>query len=235
MNRDEIAGIIENYAPPELQESWDNSGWQIKLPFSDIRRVLLCVSVTSETVRQAVEKGVNLIIAHHPLFFDEIKSIDSEVVYNLIKNDIQVYSAHTNLDKAHEGTSGILARKLGFNNLERIDDYIQIATLDEAWAIDNLILKTKIELNLEKVTVISYDPARSVKRVAFAAGSGGAFIEKLNDYNIDAFITSDIKYHNEIKDTKYVILDVGHLESERPSLEKFKELLKDFILQQCKK
>jgi len=227
MNRDEIVSIIENYAPAELQEEWDNSGWQIRLPFEDIGKVLLCVTVTKDVVAQAIERGVNLIISHHPLFFSEIKVIDDDIVYELIKHDIQVYSAHTNFDRANEGTSGILARKLGFDNLEKIDDYIQIATLDEAWTIDNLVIKVKLELNLEKLQVISYKPDVMVKRVAFVAGSGGEFIEKLKTHNIDVFITSDIKYHNEVKNTNYVIFDVGHLESERPALDKFEELLKD--------
>lgn len=227
MNKNEVVRILEEFASPDTQENWDNSGWQVKLANEDVENVMVCVSVTDDVLNQAIEKKANLIVSHHPMIFPNIKTVEDPVICKAVQNGIQIYSLHTSFDKAGIGTSGFLANELGFYNLERIDDYVQIADLEQEIAIDNLIIKIKLALNIEKVKLLSYDTAKMIKRVAFVAGSGGSFIEKLNDFNIDLFVTSDIKYHDEMKPRNYIIIDVGHLESERPALKKIVNLLND--------
>jgi len=114
--------ILEKWAPKKLALDWDNPGLAIGDLSGEISSVLLTLTVTSESVKFAVENNYEMIIAHHPLFFRPLKSLRKdtplgEIVYNAIKNDIVIYSAHTNLDIAGGGINDILADLL---NLERI-------------------------------------------------------------------------------------------------------------------
>ena len=102
MNKYEIVRKIEEFAPLETQETWDASGWVIDLPDAEVNKVLFALTVTDDIVEQAYKNGCNLIISHHPLFFVPLKY-----------HEINIYCAHTNLDKAHGGTTDTLI-KFGF-------------------------------------------------------------------------------------------------------------------------
>jgi len=114
---------LEELAPPYLAENWDNSGLQLGAKDRTAEAVLVTLDVDDRAVDRALEVGANLIISHHPLFFKGIKVIDYEsptgrLIRKLIKHDITVYSAHTNLDLAPRGLSQYLAQKLGLNNIK---------------------------------------------------------------------------------------------------------------------
>jgi len=114
---------LEELAPPYLAETWDNSGLQVGTKDQAVEAVLVTLDVDARAVDMALEVGANLIISHHPLLFKGIKTIDCEsppgrLIRRLIKNDISVYSAHTNLDLAPRGLSQYLALKLGLNNVK---------------------------------------------------------------------------------------------------------------------
>ena len=96
---DEIISKIEKYASLDLMEPWDNSGWQINLHHGYTNRVLIALSLTKETLSEAITNDCDLIITHHPLIFDKLSKIDSSIIVEAIKHNICVYSAHTNLDK----------------------------------------------------------------------------------------------------------------------------------------
>ena len=109
---------IEDFAPPETAEDWDNTGWQINLGIKEVNNVMVCLSVTPQIIEQAINNNCGLIISHHPLIFNGIKKISDENVLNkliisCIQNNIQVYSAHTNLDCTQGGVNDILCEKLG--------------------------------------------------------------------------------------------------------------------------
>ena len=119
----EIYKIIEQIAPLCLAEDWDNSGLQIGSYDQDVKKVLLALDVTNEVVQEAIEKGVQLIVSHHPFIFNGIKSLcvdngKGELVAQLIKNNISVYSAHTNLDSAKFGLNHYIASQLGIKATE---------------------------------------------------------------------------------------------------------------------
>lgn len=120
----EIIKLIDNIAPPKLiEKSWDNSGLQIGSFERNINRILISLDVSPLTVKYALENNIDMIISHHPLFFSPIKSIlqDSirgKMITDLIKNDICVYSIHTNLDSAEDGINEILANKFKLLNIK---------------------------------------------------------------------------------------------------------------------
>ena len=122
----EIISKIEEVAPLSLQESYDNAGLQIGNAAAEAKGALLCIDVTEDIVDEAVAKGCNLIISHHPLLFKGLKRISGRneierIVIKAIKNDIAIYSAHTNMDNASEGVSMEIADRIGLENRRVLD------------------------------------------------------------------------------------------------------------------
>ncbi|MBQ2074520.1 MAG: Nif3-like dinuclear metal center hexameric protein, partial [Muribaculaceae bacterium] len=118
----EITNAIEEYAPLYLQESWDNSGMQVGDPESEVTGVLLCTDVREEIIDEAIERGANVVISHHPLLFRGLKKIvgrsyQERIVARAIKHDITIYAAHTNMDSALCGVNFKMAEKLGLRNV----------------------------------------------------------------------------------------------------------------------
>ena len=127
-----IINKLESFAPLELAEEWDNSGWQINLGKTKATNVMLCLSLTSDVLKQAIEEKCDLIISHHPLIFSGIKKIQSndvthQLIIDCIQNDIQVYSAHTNLDATKGGVNDILCKKLELPAQETFNNFVKIS------------------------------------------------------------------------------------------------------------
>lgn len=118
-----ISTFLDQWAPPETKLDYDNVGLLVGHPGRSVRRVLVCLDVTLDVVEEAIEKNCELIVAHHPLIFKGLKRINptdekGKILYKLIKNEIAVIAAHTNLDAALDGVSFTLAKKLGLENLK---------------------------------------------------------------------------------------------------------------------
>jgi dinuclear metal center YbgI/SA1388 family protein len=114
----EIAKYIEDSFPLNYQESYDNSGLQIGIPNMPVNSILLALDVTEDVIEEACSSGANLIITHHPLIFGGIKKITGRnyterILQRAIKNDIAIYSCHTNIDNLKNGVSYRIAEKLG--------------------------------------------------------------------------------------------------------------------------
>ena len=98
MNKYEIVKKIEDFAPLETQEPWDASGWIVETENPEVTKVMFALTVTDYVLHQAVKSGCNMIISHHPMFYVPFKY-----------RNINIYCAHTNLDKADGGTTDLLA------------------------------------------------------------------------------------------------------------------------------
>lgn len=214
MNTKEIIDLIENFAPLETQESWDCSGWQIDFGKAEVKKILLCVSVTQKIIEQAAEKNCDLIIAHHPLFF---------VPFDFKKN-VSVYSAHTNLDKAKGGTTDTLIEVLNLQNPQPIGDFLRLIELENEIPLEDFISLIKKQLNLNNIRVVNNKNKQNIKKLAFCAGSGMDFLSLAEENSADIFITGDVKYHSAL-DCGIIITDAGHFESEHPVLNTIKNLL----------
>ncbi len=213
-----IISILESYASLDLAESWDNSGWQINLHHDYTNKVLIALSLTKDVLEQAITNDCDLVVTHHPLIFHKLSKIDDTVLVQAIKHNICVYSAHTNLDKTYGSTTDALAGVLGLKNLVAINDFIKIANIKDEVALDEFVGKAKQSLGSERMKLINPSNIETVRNVALCAGSGGSFIKLLADYDVDLFITGDIKYHAALEVRDFAVLDVGHFESELPVL-----------------
>ncbi len=194
MNKYEIIKKIEAFAPLETQEDWDSSGWAVELAGENINKILFALTITDNVVEQAQKLGCDMIISHHPLFFVPFEY-----------RNINIYSAHTNLDRAEGGTTDTLIEVLGFKK-SRNNDFARIVELDKEITVEELRQKLlKISPNLRYVN--NYN-TKTIKTIGFCAGSGSEFIGET-----DAFVTGDLKFHTAL-DAKSVVFDIGHFESE---------------------
>lgn len=153
----EIVSALERFAPLPLQDGFDNAGLQVGLTEAEATGALLCLDVTEAVVDEAITLGYNLIVSHHPLIFKGYKSITGRdyierCILKAIKNDIVIYSAHTNLDNAPGGVNYKIADKIGLKNVR--------------------ILEPKDECLLKLVTFVPYAQADQVRKVLFESGCG---------------------------------------------------------------
>ena len=122
----DIAQCIEEFAPLCLQESYDNSGLSIGESGREVKKALICLDVTDAIIEEAIKESCDIIISHHPVIFGNgIKHIRDDnmterIVKAAIKNDIAIYSAHTNLDNYYNGLNLMLCDKLGVRNTKII-------------------------------------------------------------------------------------------------------------------
>ena len=240
----EICDAIEQYAPLRLQEEWDNAGIQVGDPDADITGVLLCTDATEAVVAEAIERGFNLVIAHHPLIFRGLKKIMGRTpvertVAMAIKHDITIYSAHTNMDSAWQGVSFRMADKIGMTNVQFLDDNPvapygeQESTSAGCGVIGDIepmaaceVLK-RVKAAFE-VGAIRYcgDVNRLVSRVALCGGAGGFLLEKAVEQGAQLYVTADMRYHDFLDNaSRIVVADIGHYESEHFTKEIFLEII----------
>lgn len=122
----DIVKIMEEHFPPRLAESWDNSGLQVGSVNEPANRVVVSLDLDKEVLDRAVDEDADMIITHHPFLFKGIKSINYEentgsLIRTLIKENISLYSAHTNLDSGERGLNQILAERIGLQDIKTLD------------------------------------------------------------------------------------------------------------------
>ena len=217
---------IEEFAPISTCQKWDNSGWQINLGIENTSKILLALDVTPSAVDEAIKKKCDLILSHHPVFFNSIKSIEAPYIIKAIKNNIQIYSAHTNLDIAQGGVSEYLAEKCGFTELDTAFEFIKYKQFDKEKNFSKLISTIKTVFGLPSVKVVN-SKRKTYKSIAFCSGSGAEFIPELEKIGIDVFITGDLKHHQALSANNITIIDLGHFHSERFVSEIFQNILKN--------
>ena len=230
----DIAGAIEERVPLNLQESWDISGWQATpMPpaTTECTGVMLCLDVTCSVIDEAAASGCNLIVSHHPLLFKAVRSLTGatpaqRAIMRAIALGIDIYSAHTSLDSAPDiGVSFRLARNLGLTDLTPlvpspadprgglgVIGTVAPAPLSAAALIDRV--KSVYSAPRVRVTAGAGTDA-PISRVALCSGSGGEFITTAIDRGAQAYITSDVRYHDFLDYGRSIlIIDTGHFESE---------------------
>ncbi len=234
----EVTKQIEEFAPLSLQESWDNAGLQVGNPQAEATGALLCLDVTEAIVDEAVKKGLNLIITHHPLLFRGLKSITGgssieRIVIKAIKNDIAIYSAHTNMDSAWGGVSHQIAKKIGLEEVKVLSPQSESENIGLG-VIGNLLKEEPALSFLSRVKELfgagavrySGNAEKMIRRVAICGGAGSEFVKESIAMGADVLVTGDVKYHEFMSDNDKILLaDIGHYESEHFTKEIFSEII----------
>src|SRR5665647_357470 len=122
----DIEAIMEEYAPQVLKEDYDNVGLMVGDKEAIVTKILVALDCTMDVIREAKDKECNFILNHHPLLFVKPKTITMDTlvgkkIIELIRNDINVYASHTNLDSAQGGLNDIVTEILGFNKYKIIE------------------------------------------------------------------------------------------------------------------
>ncbi len=153
----DIIAVIEDFAHPTYQESYDNSGLQVGDRNAEVTGVLLTLDITEAVIDEALAHGCNMIVAHHPIIFSGLKKLTGRsyverIVEKAIKRDVLLYAAHTNLDNARAGVNAIIAEKLG---------------------LEKTSILQMMRTTLRKLyTYAPQSAAEQVREALFAAGAG---------------------------------------------------------------
>ncbi len=243
----EIVRKIEAMAPPALAESWDPVGLQTGSMDTEIISVLLCLDITGSAIARAKANRAELIVTHHPLIFSPVKAVradipEQQLLYDLIRHKIAVYSAHTNLDAAPGGVADCLAQTLNLDAdtwqtvFPQKNDLTGFAEAGHGRYAD---LYQPIKLSrLRKIAIeqlgspgcrINTDSDPMVSRVAVFPGSfSEEWISDLDLLDIDTVITGEAKHNIAIAlaNRGIAVIDAGHDVTERVVLKPLAERLK---------
>lgn len=190
-----------------IKMEWDNVGLLAGFSDNNVRKILVALDITDEVVKEAADIGAELIVSHHPLFFD-IKSVTDNdrtgrKIVNLIKNGTSAICLHTNLDAAAGGVNDTLARVLGLSNVGLLSEEGEgpdgapygigrYGELPGHISLDSFLEAVKYKLNCNGLRY--HDAGRPVKRVAVLGGSGGGELRRATERKCDTFVTADIRY-----------------------------------------
>lgn len=227
----DIVRPIEEFAPVDQQEKWDNCGFCIGDKYASVTRALVALDCTEAVIDEAIECGADLVITHHPLIFSGVKQIGphnirGRIIMKAIKHGIAVYAAHTNMDKAAGGVSSLMADKLGLEQREPL-------TAENFGIVGNLQrpLNAKELVELVKnsfggcIVRTSAPLEEKIERVAVCGGSGRAFIADAMLKGAQVYITGDITYHEFETEKGFMVMDIGHYSSEYDIVHVFAKIL----------
>lgn len=188
----EVIQLMGKIAPANLAEDWDNVGLQVGNTKQEVRNVLIALDFNKDVLNEALERDCQLIITHHPFIFDGIKSINTQnqsgsLIFELIKNDIVLFSAHTNLDIAENGLNDYLINKLDVNNIS--------------------ILKSTKSKNYHKlVTFVPKSDFKELRDALYAKGAG-----KYNNYSHSGFYQQGTGNFKPLSDSSPYLGEKGSL------------------------
>ena len=232
-----MLSALERFAPLPLQESWDNAGLQLGLTEAEVSGALLCLDVNEAIIDEAISKGCNLIVSHHPLLFRGLKQISGadyvqRCVIKAIKHDIVIVSMHTNMDNAQNGVNWKIAERLGATVLngsavENEKTPLVLAELPhpmDALAFVELV-KKQFGVQCAQCNALLERP---VKKVAICGGAGDFLLPDAISQGADAFITGEMHYHQYFGYEQQIqICVIGHYQSEQFTSEIFREIIQN--------
>ena len=220
----DIVAAIEEFAPAGIQEEWDNSGLQTGSPEDEVHGVLVGFDCTEALVEEAVRRGCDMVLTHHPLIFRPLSHIDPRdgvgaAIYAAVRSGVAVYSAHTSADKVPAGVSGATARKLGLENVQILDQEDAgvglgvvgnlPAPLSAREAVE--LVKKALGVPAVRTSALIEGP---VSRIALCGGSGSSLIGAALRSGAQMYVCGDISYHHFFVPEGFMVVDAGHFETE---------------------
>lgn len=202
-----LVAEFEKFWPSQHAEEWDRVGLISGSPASEITRVLVSVDITDEVIDEAISKGVQLVVTHHPLLLKPINSVAEDthkgaLLARLIRNDIALYSAHTNADVQVDGASTLMAKAFGLVSLQPIVPTpfgfghgvignlpIPMSLRDFARSVANSL--PKVARNI----VFSGQGDAVVSKIAICSGAGDSFLPQVLESAAEVYVTSDLRHH----------------------------------------
>ncbi|WP_442885980.1 Nif3-like dinuclear metal center hexameric protein [Companilactobacillus sp. HBUAS59544] len=218
----DIINRMEEFAPIEIKEDGDPTGFQIGDRNQVVKRIMTTLDVRPQVVQEAIDKNVDFILAHHPIMFHPARNLDlsspqNRMYRDLLSHNIAVHSAHTNLDKAHGGMNDWLIEELGLKNvhyLDEDDDYSlgRMGELAEPMDLVDFAKKVRDSFKVPNLRYVKSDLGQKVKKVAIIGGDAGKFYPEVLKAGADTFITGDVYYHtaHDMMANGLNVIDPGH-------------------------
>jgi len=238
----ELTTFLELIAPLHLQESYDNAGLITGNQDQEISGVLCSLDATEEIIDEAIERGCNVVVAHHPIVFSGLKRFTGSTyvqrtIIKAIKADVAIYAIHTNLDNVlSNGVNERIAKRLGLQHLSILAPISPeepeigaglIGHLPQTQSLSDFLAHVKSSMGLSSFKYTK-GVDRPLAKIALCGGAGRFLLDQAITAGADAFITSDIKYHEFFDaENHLVLLDIGHYESERYTIDLLQELISE--------
>ncbi len=237
----DITNYLLTKYPTSLASSFDlgKVGLQFGSLKQEVKVVMLALDGSTKVIDEAIMNDVDLLITHHPFMFNSMLSMDydnplQEKIKQVIKNDLNVFSMHTNFDVAEGGMNEILAKRLGLKNIRFVGDTLNNESFIRTGEVDEISLSDFLEVVKEKLKVdgLRYTGSlnKKIHKVGILAGSGGFELYLASRLHCDAFITGEVKHNQALDavDLNLSLIEVSHA-VERLYKEKVKaELEKEF-------
>ena len=239
----DVIAAIEAIAPLRYQDEWDNSGLQVGFCQDEVKGVLVCLDVTEEIVDEAIRKGCNMIVSHHPLLFHSLKQVSDSTyqqrcVTKAIKEGIAIYSAHTSLDNARGGVNFKIAELIGLQDLRWLEPKPECGAHSNgaecgSGLIGTLPAPEQPEAFLErlqntfKVKALRHSEpgSKPIRKVALCGGAGAFLMGKAIQEDADCFISGEFHYHDYFETDGMMLIELGHYQSEQFTKDLLREIL----------
>ena len=226
MKIDNLAARIETIAPLTMQEPWDHSGWQLRLTDGEIHSVLIALEINEQVIDEAIDRGAELILTHHPLLFTPIAEIDGNTVLGnhimkLMQHQISVYATHTPFDKCAGGNNDYIGELLALREVQPMETdaegFCRCGRLVRGMSAADFADYAAKALRIDKsFFTFAGDPEEMICKIGWCSGAGADFLDAAMDAGCDLFLTGDVKYHTaqHARDIGMNLLDCGHYATE---------------------
>ena len=238
---------METFAPNRLAEEWDNVGLLVGNRNAPVEMILTCLTVTPDSVAEAIDRKANLIVTHHPMPFRPLRQLTTDstvgkLLLDLIRHEIGVYSPHTAFDSARSGINQQLAEGIGLTEIEPlIESPLEPQTperpvlgsgrygnLPTETTLSQIIARVKSLLSVEGLHIVG-DKDSVVSRVAVACGSAGQFLPDAIRAGCDTLLIGETDFHTclEAEANGLQLILPGHYASERFAVETLAKSISD--------
>lgn len=228
MQLKDVIPILEEIAPPELAEDFDNGRIGLSLDLqNDIKKIAVALDPTEYVLSRAATIGADLLITHHTLIFHSINCISKELADILkiaLDNGISLYSMHTNFDKARGGINDTLANRLGLTDIQETP----VGRVGKISPCSTETFVSHVSKSLN--THIMYTGNREIIKTVMVFGGSGfrtEYIETAREYGADAYISSEIKHDIIRSYPDMLLIDATHYATENPGMEALCPVLTD--------
>lgn len=216
----QILVLLNEMAPPELAESYDNVGLLAGHPDWPVEKILVGLDLTMGAVEEAEAMGAQLIVTHHPILFRGRKNLredDAEgaAVCAMIRKGIGLIAAHTNFDNAEIGVNDALAEALGLDDIRPLPQGMRVGKLESVHTPESLGAMVEKRLG-GRARIYAERPDAAIERVAVCGGAGGDFFELAACSGAQAFVTGEVKHHDALAAVAagLCLIEAGHYETE---------------------
>jgi dinuclear metal center YbgI/SA1388 family protein len=248
---DDIVRFLDQFAPADLAEAWDNVGLLAGDRNASVSKVMTCLTITPASAAEAISAGAELIVTHHPLPFRPLKRLTTDttegrMLCDLLAARIAIYSPHTAFDSTSGGINERLAAGLGIVDLQPLVSLPESAAAPDSSGRaggsprgagrqgrvaagttgDALADRIRQFLRIGQIQAVG-DTRRVVETVAVACGSAGEFLVPAHAVGCQLLVTGEVRFHTclEAEGLGMLLLVVGHFASERFAVEALADVL----------